>query len=128
MSDDFITHLNASRFLAQRAQVAQTITVDPPATYALPGLLTPIHVNRLEAHQADGLDAREIVEYENARFLQTNVRVRERHAAWVNRDYDAQVQAHREIEAERVRREAEASAAWQRRVAEILARKDAENA
>jgi hypothetical protein len=125
MSEDFITHLNASRFMAQRAVVAETAEVTPPKLVALPGALTPISTDRLEAHQDDGLTMHEIVDYENEHFLKTNVRVRERHAQWVNRDYNAMVQAHREIEADRRRKEAEASAAYQRRVAEILANRKA---
>lgn len=122
----FITHLNGSRKLAQVAVVAETIEVDPPEMFALPGALLPIHRDRLEAHQDDGLTEREIVEYENEHFLQTNARVRERHAAWVNRDYNAIVQVHHEIEAEKRRREMEASAAYRVRLEEILARKDAD--
>lgn len=128
MSDDFITQLNASRFMAQRAIDAQTIQVDPPKMVALPGALTPINVDRLEAHQEDGLDMHQIVAYENEQFLKTNIAVREKHAHWVRRDYDAQVQVHREIEAQRRAQEAEASATYQQRLAQILAQKDSEDA
>jgi hypothetical protein len=125
MSDDIaITHLNAARFLAQRAIAAQSVVIEPIMTFALPGSLVPIHRDRIEAHQEDGLSADEIVQYENAHFLKTNIRVRERHAQWVGREYDAMVQAHQEIEAEKRRREMEASAAYQRRLTEILAQKD----
>jgi broad specificity phosphatase PhoE len=126
MSDNMppVTHMNGARFLAQRAIAAQQIEVDPPVMFALPGALTPVHRDRLEAHQDDGLNEREIVEYENAQFLKANNRVRERHAQWVNRDYDAMVKAHREIEAEKRRREMEAAADYQQRLARILAEKD----
>lgn len=123
MSDNII-HLNAARFIAQRAKTAQTIMVEPVMTFALPGSLVPIHRDRLEAHQDDGLNADAIVQYENTHFLKTNIRVRQRHAQWVGREYDARVQAHQEIEAEKRRREMEASAAYQRRLTEILAQKD----
>lgn len=126
MSDDFITHLNASRFMAQRAIDAETIEVTPPTHVALPGALVPISLDRLEAHQEDGLSQLEIVAYENEHFLEVNAPIRERHRQWVARDYDARVQAHREIEAEKHRKEAQAAAEYQQRLAEILARKDAD--
>ena len=122
--DSFVTHLNAARFLAQRSIFAQTVTVIPPPNYALPGALVPIAADRLEAHQDDGLDAREIVEYENAQFLKTNIRVRERHAQWVGREYDAMVKLDREFKAEAQRREAHAAAEYQRRLDAMLERKD----
>lgn len=127
MSDDFITHLNASRFMAQRSIFAATVEVTPPDSYALPGALAPIAADRLEAHQDDGLEMREIVDYENTHFLATNVRARERHAQWVNRDYNAMVQAHQEIEAERRANEMRASAQYQARLERILAAKDAQD-
>lgn len=126
MSDDFITHLNASRFMAQRAIAAETVEVQPPKMVALPGALTPISVDRLEAHQADGLAMHEIVAYENAHHLEAHPEIMQRHRAWVAGPYDAMVQASREIEAERARKEAEAAAAYQRRVAEILAAKESD--
>lgn len=119
-------HYDLSAFRAHRGRVAQTVEVTPPQHYALPGSLVPIHVDRLEAHQEDGLDAREIVEYENARFLEANAGVRERHAQWVGREYNAMVQAHREIEQERQRQEAEGIARYHARVAELMAERDAD--
>ena len=126
MSEDFITHLNASRFMARRAIDAATIEVTPPDHYALPGALAPIHRDRLEAHQEDGLTEHQIVVYENERFMDATAGRREQHARWVSRDYDARVQAHRELEAERRQKEARASAEYQAKLAAILAAKDAE--
>ena len=129
MSDDStVTHMNAARFLAQRAVTAATIVVEPVQMFVLPGSLTPIHRDRLEAHQEDGLDQHEIVEYENARFLETNARVRERHAQWVGREYDAMVQAQQEIEAQKRAQEMQVKARYQQRLAEILAEKDGRDA
>jgi hypothetical protein len=122
--DDTTTHMNASRFMARRAIAAQSVVVEPVQMFALPGALTPVHRDRLEAHQEDGLSADEIVQYENEHFLKTNVRVRERHAHWVDRDYNAMVQAHQELEAQRRAQEMRASAQYQQRLAEILAEKD----
>lgn len=126
MSDDFITHLNAARFLARRSIFARTVEVVPPSTYVLPGALAPITAERLEAHQDDGLDAHEIVEYENARFLKTNVRVRERHKQWVGSTYDAMVKLDREFKAAAQEREARAVAEYQRRLDAMLAKRNAD--
>lgn len=126
MSDDFITHLDSARFLAQRRTFAKTVKVTPPDHYALPGALTPISADRLEAHQDDGLAMHEIVNYENERWLDAHAGRREQHRAWVARDYDAMVQVERELKAERQAKEAQASAEYQRKLAAILANKDAE--
>lgn len=123
MSDDFITHLNASRFMAQRAIDAESIPVDPPKAFALPGSLVPIAADRLEAHHDEGMDMHAIVQYENERFLDAQEGRRERHRAWVAGPYDAIVQADRELQAERMQREAAAAVAYRQRVAELLARK-----
>lgn len=128
MTDDFITHLNAARFIAQRAHTAPTVEVTPVTSFALPGALVPITADRLAAHQDDGLEMRAIVDYENRQFLKANAHVVERHRRWVARDYDAMVQAHREIEMEKRRRDMEAAAAYQRRLAAILAKRDGADA
>ena len=124
MSDEPL-HYDASAFMAHRSRVAQTIDVTPPQHFALPGALTPISADRLEAHQDDGLSELEIVQYENARFLEANAHIRERHRRWVARDYDAMVQAHQALEAEKRRKEAQASADYRNKLAEILLAKDA---
>ena len=127
MSDEHL-HYDLSAFRAQRERVAQTIDPVIPQLVALPGALAPIDRVRLEAHQEDGLLEHQIVAYENERFMDATAGRREQHARWVRRDYDAQVQAHREIEADRMRKEMEVAAAYQHKLAEILARKDAEDA
>lgn len=126
MSDPL--HYDYSAFMAHRSRVAQTIEIDPPTHVALPGALTPISADRLEAHQDDGLSELEIVEYENAHFLEANAHIRERHRRWVARDYDAMVQANQALEAEKRAKEAQASAEYRNKLAEILAAKDAYDA
>jgi hypothetical protein len=122
---DFVAHLHAARFLAQRARFAATVTVIPPDSYALPGALTPISADRIVAHQEDGLAMHEIVGYENEKWLDAHAGRREKHRAWVARDYDAMVQVERELRAERHAKEARASAEYRQKLAAILARKDA---
>lgn len=112
-----ITHFDQSTWMAHRANVADTITPEPPDMIALPGAKAPIARDRLEALQAAGHSPDDIVARVNsAHEAQPRVAARlTEHRKWVTGPYDMAVAVEAEVkaqqEAESMRRRAAIEAA-----------------
>ena len=102
-----VTHFDQATWLAHRAIDAEAIGPPKPPTHVtLPGAKTALAVDRLQAHQAQGRDAHEIVARENARWNEANADRLARHGRWVQGPYHRAIEQARADEMERIAEDA----------------------